>query len=280
MIVVAYLALNAWFRAGYLRSLIGHLHWGPADGRQFRRLLGLTLFYELISWGFSFAFVTLGFDGPDADPGDRAAMLAQVVIVASLIVSLLLLYVDYAIVVSGTSLWHSFRRSLATVRDNRLISVLVTIVPAVFVLLSTTLTDGLAGSALQVLPTVVIVVVAWGALAFVIDVVLVVRLCRHARAKPSEVRPPMALRRLRSAIATRTAEQPEKGLERQVTVQAGRVFGLDLRPSRLFFWLGERHDHEPYIVSLERKPRVLRYPRQRRFVHVGSGRSPTWATRW
>jgi hypothetical protein len=81
----------------------------------------------------------------------------------------------------------------------------------------------------------------------------------------------MPARRLRTSVSARTAEQPEKGLERQVTVQAGGLFGLDLRPSRLFFWLGQRDDHEPYIVSLERKPRVLRYPRQRRFVHLGGG---------
>jgi hypothetical protein len=81
----------------------------------------------------------------------------------------------------------------------------------------------------------------------------------------------MTADRLRNSLSTRTAEQPEKGLERQVTVQAGGLFGVDLRPSRLFFWLGRRDDHEPYIVSLERKPRVLRYPRQRRFLHLGGG---------
>jgi hypothetical protein len=81
----------------------------------------------------------------------------------------------------------------------------------------------------------------------------------------------MATERLRGTISTRTAEQPEKGLERQVTVQAGSLFGLDLRPSRLFFWLGDRHDHEPFIVSLDRRPRVLRFARQRRFVHLGGG---------
>jgi hypothetical protein len=77
--------------------------------------------------------------------------------------------------------------------------------------------------------------------------------------------------RLRTAIQTRTAERPEKGQERQVTVQAGDFFGFDLRPSRIFFWLGRGRDEQTRIASLDRKPRVLRYPRQRRFVHIGGG---------
>ena len=77
--------------------------------------------------------------------------------------------------------------------------------------------------------------------------------------------------KLRQMITTRTATEPEKGQERQVTVQAGDFFGFDLRPSRVFLWVGRQRDENLRIASLARKPRVLRYPRQRRFFHVGGG---------
>lgn len=77
--------------------------------------------------------------------------------------------------------------------------------------------------------------------------------------------------KLRQMIATRTAAEPEKGQERQVTVQAGDFFGFDVRPSRVFLWVGRQRDESARIVSLDRRPRVLRYPRQRRFLHVGGG---------
>jgi len=40
-VAVAYLLVSAFFTAGYLRSLLGRLHWGPRDARQFSRLFAL-----------------------------------------------------------------------------------------------------------------------------------------------------------------------------------------------------------------------------------------------
>ena len=61
----------------------------------------------------------------------------------------------------------------------------------------------------------------------------------------------------------------EQGHERQVSVQAGSLFGVDLRPSRLFFWLGEERHGQERVVSLDRPPRVLRGQHRRRFLRVG-----------
>ena len=40
-VAAAYLLVSAFFTAGYLRSLLGRLHWGPRDARQFVRLVAL-----------------------------------------------------------------------------------------------------------------------------------------------------------------------------------------------------------------------------------------------
>jgi hypothetical protein len=66
----------------------------------------------------------------------------------------------------------------------------------------------------------------------------------------------------RSAVA-------ERGQERQMTVQVGRSFGFDLRPSRLFIWAGvERKGHER-IISLGKPPARMQAPRRRRWLKVG-----------
>jgi hypothetical protein len=58
----------------------------------------------------------------------------------------------------------------------------------------------------------------------------------------------------------------EKGQERQLTLQLGRILGLDVRPSRVFFWFGSERNDAERIVSLARRPRILRRGRPRRFV--------------
>jgi hypothetical protein len=60
----------------------------------------------------------------------------------------------------------------------------------------------------------------------------------------------------------------ERGVERQVVLQVGPLLGLDLRPSRLFFWYGAERGRGERIVSLDRAPRVLRQGRPRRYVHL------------
>jgi len=61
----------------------------------------------------------------------------------------------------------------------------------------------------------------------------------------------------------------ERGQERQVTVQLGRRFGFDLRPSRFFVWPGPEREGRERIVSLGKPPARMLAPRRRRFLRVG-----------
>ncbi len=61
----------------------------------------------------------------------------------------------------------------------------------------------------------------------------------------------------------------EQGQERSFSLQAGPLFGVDLRPSRLFLWLGDERRGQEKVVSLDRPPRVLRGQPRRRFLRVG-----------
>jgi hypothetical protein len=58
------------------------------------------------------------------------------------------------------------------------------------------------------------------------------------------------------------------GEERRVEVQVGGLFGIDLRPTRLFVWLGPRRRGER-ILSLGAPPRLSRRPRRRREIVAG-----------
>ena len=55
-----------------------------------------------------------------------------------------------------------------------------------------------------------------------------------------------------------------RGVERSVEVQVGPLGGFDLRPTRLFLWLGEEREGRERIVSLGSAPRNLRIPRRER----------------
>jgi hypothetical protein len=54
-----------------------------------------------------------------------------------------------------------------------------------------------------------------------------------------------------------------------VAVQVGDLFGLDVRPSRSFVWLGRRSEGEELVLSLDRPPRVLREPQPVRTKQIG-----------
>jgi hypothetical protein len=66
---------------------------------------------------------------------------------------------------------------------------------------------------------------------------------------------------------TRQSTELERGVERQIVVQVGPLVGIDVRPSRVFMWYGERTDTER-IVSLDKAPRVLSRARPRRFLQL------------
>jgi hypothetical protein len=173
-IVVALVAilLAAWFRCGYIRSLVGHLHFGPLDGRQFRRMLVLTLIIEGIGAGLSAAFLHLA-GGPGGEPQGRDLDIAGGLLLVSVLVNLALLYVDYAIVISNVSVWRALGHSWRTLRSEPVLSLLVALAPvAIGGLLGAVLT-GAEGRLVSLLPLIVILIILWGSLAFVLDVVLI-----------------------------------------------------------------------------------------------------------
>lgn len=72
---------------------------------------------------------------------------------------------------------------------------------------------------------------------------------------------------------SRTSESLEKGQERQLSLQVSTLLGCDVRPSRIFLWLGAERGEYQWIASLDRRPRVLRFGRPRRHFHVAGVRA-------
>lgn len=68
----------------------------------------------------------------------------------------------------------------------------------------------------------------------------------------------------------RSDEVPTQFHERMLTLTAGRWGGLEVRPSRVFLWLGARQAGREWLVPLADKPRLLRRPRLRRHLSLGS----------
>jgi len=64
-------------------------------------------------------------------------------------------------------------------------------------------------------------------------------------------------------------EPPVAALERRVALQVGDYFGLDVRPSRTFAWLGRRRPGSEIIVSLGAPPSVPRHPLEEHTKQVG-----------
>ena len=56
--------------------------------------------------------------------------------------------------------------------------------------------------------------------------------------------------------------------ERRVAVQVGGLFGVDVRPSRSFVWLGRRNEGDELVLSLDRPPHVLPGPTPMRTTHI------------
>jgi len=176
-VVIAGLALGvavvtAFFRAGYIRSIVGRFHVGPRDARQFGRLLGLQLALE----GVAAAGVLLSGRLP-ADPssldwtGGLAALAGTFLIVG---VSLVIAYSDYAIVISGVSLWAALARSWRVFRLNPLVTMLALLTVTVLGGLVTALGSGWMTGLPQALPGMVIEIVLFGLVLFVADVFLIV----------------------------------------------------------------------------------------------------------
>jgi len=162
-VAAGYYAATAWFRAGYIRSLVGRLHWRPVGVVQFGRLLALILVLE----GAFAASTGL----MNAQQGATAASLMLLVF---LLLSLVGFYADYAIVISNIGPLLGIRRSLQTVRATLGLSVgLVMLATLLFNGIDALLTAFTSGSLAAIAPILVIRVFLLGSLSFVLDVVLV-----------------------------------------------------------------------------------------------------------
>jgi hypothetical protein len=142
--------------------------------------------YELIGWGTSAAAVALGLSGDDVTLDTGAQLLVLGLVLVQLLITLALLYADYAIVVSSVTLLQSLRRSLDTVRANRLVSLLAVGLSLVIFDMSTSAITGVHGAGSAILPSIVILIVLRGALSFVLDVVLIAVYIDTIERRPSQ----------------------------------------------------------------------------------------------
>jgi hypothetical protein len=163
-IVVAYLLLAAWLRSGYIRSIVGTLHLGPQNSLQFGSMLGL----QVITYGYYWL----------TNAGLRAAGssgLGLLVYLASLVVLFALLYADYAIVISWLDPLTAIRRSWVTGRQMLPVSVAVILgFTVVQLVLQWAIDPQLKGSFVDMLLLLAVRMLAFGAVAYLTDVILVV----------------------------------------------------------------------------------------------------------
>jgi hypothetical protein len=163
VVVAGFYILNAWFRAGYIRSLVGRRHLRPVGMAQFGRLLALALLLD-----GAFGALT------GLTKAQHGAAATELLLLALLLLSLVGLYADYAIVVSNIGPLTGIYRSLQTVRARLGLSAgLVVLAVLFFQGIDSLLTVVTSGSLAAIAPVLVIRVFVLGSLTFVLDVVLV-----------------------------------------------------------------------------------------------------------
>lgn len=161
---VVYVVVMTWLRSGYLRSLVGDVHFAPRDARQYLRLLGLEVILECIS-----AVTT----GVVVLTGSQAAVVIAVVFVR-LVVYFALLYSDYIIIIADVGPLRAMAMSWRTVRAAFLPS-------AAILLVATLLGDATAGlftesvtvSLASAMPMMVVQCAVMGTVSFFADVILI-----------------------------------------------------------------------------------------------------------
>lgn len=163
-LALAFVVLFTWFRAGFIRSIVGRLHLRPQDRVQFGSLLALYVAIEGVTAAGVWIIGTY----------DAAAVAtAAGIVVFSL--TLVAIYADYAIVITGLGPLRAIARSWACVRANLAVSALVVLLATlVSYVVTAALGETVDGGLLQALPLIVIAVVVMGVVTFVADVVLVV----------------------------------------------------------------------------------------------------------
>jgi hypothetical protein len=164
-IVLANLLLVSWLRCGYIRSIVGTLHLRPQDGFQFLSMLGLEVITEAVRWAGWLGYDTAG----------RSQSLTSVFYVVLLGVYFVLLYADYAIVISGVDPITAIHRSWTAATQNAFVSLVVLLgVTLVSYLMAALLDTSMGHGVSAVLAPTIIHVLAMGTVTFVADVSLIV----------------------------------------------------------------------------------------------------------
>lgn len=162
---VVYLAVSTWLRAGYIRSLAGPLRLRPRDARQFGRLLALYLALAVLGALGTWAMVAAGQD----------LVVVDLVYLSLLVLYVVVLYADYAIVVSDIGPLSGIIASLRTLRANVAASVAVLLIVTMIEQAGARLVlDGVTGGLAQALPLLVVECVVVGTVVFAADLTLVV----------------------------------------------------------------------------------------------------------
>jgi hypothetical protein len=78
-----------------------------------------------------------------------------------------------------------------------------------------------------------------------------------------------------SRIERRRSETRVRGRERELEVQLGALGGIEVRPTRVFVWVGHERGRQERIVSLGSPPRSLMIPRRERELLAGTVRVRT-----
>ena len=73
-----------------------------------------------------------------------------------------------------------------------------------------------------------------------------------------------------SAVTEERAPVRRRGVERSLEIQLGPLGGIDLRPTRVFVWVGGEREGRQRILPLGSAPRNLRIPRRERELQAGA----------
>jgi hypothetical protein len=163
-LLVLYLAVFTWFRAGYIRSIVGRFHVRPQNGGQFASLLGLYVLIEIAS-GLGAWLIA-------ATDASAATTLAGIVV---FLFTVAVMYADYAIVITGLDPVRAIARSWACLRANLALSILLVLVVSLLATAARTALARIAtGGVAQAVPVLFIFIVVMGIVTFAADVILVV----------------------------------------------------------------------------------------------------------
>jgi len=164
-LVIASLALTAWLRAGYIRSVVGSLHFAPRGGAQWLSLFGLLVITEAINWGASVGYRAAG----------SSELLNALIYLPLLTIGFVLLYADYAIVITGLNPLAAIRRSWLSARRTWFVSFVVLLgVSLILNTIAILLGEQLSGRFVDALPLLVAYVLTVGTVSFFADVTLII----------------------------------------------------------------------------------------------------------